>query len=102
MSMQSMPVDKEKLKTDLSAGDKVEVGRSDGQNLSFSVTSVDEQGIHGSGVHVPFNEIKSVSREEVSWWRTGLIGLGIAGVVVLLTSSKGGSGGSGGGGGGGW
>src|SRR5688572_8528990 len=73
MTMEPLSIDKEKLKNDLRPGDKVEISRRNGQHLEFNVSSIDEQGVHGSGIHIPYRDIKAISRETTSWWRTALV-----------------------------
>ncbi len=98
MTMQSMPTDEASLRRDLKPGDYVTVTRSGHSDLSFKVEGVDKEGIHGSGIHVPFKEVQGISREETSWWRTGLIAAAGAAAIVLLTTHKNSGGGGGGGG----
>lgn len=99
-TMEPLPVNSVQLQKEVRPGDHVSVTRSKGSPLQFDVVRVDKQGLHGSGIHVPYNDIQGVSREETSWWRTGLIALGVVAAGVLIISAS--KGGGGGGGGGGW
>jgi hypothetical protein len=93
-SMQSLPVEKADLQRELHPGDRVDVSKVDGRQLMFNVENIDKDGLHGPGINVPFGDIHSISREETSWWRTGLIVLGVvAGGVAVAAASKGSGGG---------
>ena len=98
-TMEKVP--KGNLQRSLHVGDTVEVNKIDGRQLQFNLDRIDKAGLHGEGVNVPFNEIRSVSREETSWWRTGLIALGVVagGALIAVAASSKKSGGSSGGGG---
>jgi hypothetical protein len=97
-TMEPLPSDKGHLQRDLHSGDTVEVNKVDGRRLHFDVERVDKDGLYGPGITVPFNEIRSINREETSWWRTGLIALGaVAGGVLIAMASSGKKSGGGGG-----
>lgn len=95
---QTLPPDRATLRKEISPGDQIDVHKTNGGRLMFTVDKIDQAGLHGEGVNLPYNQIQEVTREKISWWRTGLIALGgAAAAVVAISASKGGGGKSGGG-----
>lgn len=82
------------LRHELKEGDRVEITTSAGQQLRFTVQTVDDQGIHGGNQNIAFNDIQSVSRRQIAGGRTALLVLGI---VAAGAAAAGGGGGGGGG-----
>ena len=61
--------------------DIVEIEQKDGGSLSFEVTEVSNEGIHGSGVFVPYSEIQTISVSRESPARTALF---VAATIAVL------------------
>ena len=89
-ALQSINTDS--ARTDLKPGDTVEIHRNGGDTVLFKVEKVDDTGLHGGGFDVPYSDIKEIRRTQVSWWRTGLVGAGVAAVIVFMSGKKSGGG----------
>lgn len=85
-ALQSISTDS--ARTDIKAGDTVEIHRTGGDTVLFKVESVDDAGLHGGGFDVPYSDIKEIRRTQTSWWRTGLVGAGVAAVIVFLAGGS--------------
>lgn len=95
MTMKPLNVDPAQLSGTLRRGDKVEVVTSSGQDLKFAVDSVDDKGVQGGGQHIAYNDIRSISRNQVDVGRTALIALGVVAAGAAAAAGGGGGGGSG-------
>jgi hypothetical protein len=63
----------ETLRHSVKTEDMVEIEKKDGDSLSFEVTDVSKEGIHGSSEFVPYSEIQTISVTRASPGRTGLL-----------------------------
>jgi len=88
-TMQPLSTDHAQVQKEVQAGDEVNVSRTVGQPIQFKVVKIDDLGLHGAGVDVPYDDIKSVNREEISWWKTGFLGATVTAVAVLIASTLG-------------
>lgn len=59
------------LARSVGVGDEIEIIRHDGSKLEFEVTEVLPEGIGGSGVFVPYNDMQQVSRIQIDMVGTG-------------------------------
>jgi hypothetical protein len=98
-TMQPLAVDTMQLRQSLKVGDEIEVNTSNGQQLSFKLQRIDDNGLHGGGRDIEYGDIRSINRKQISVGRTALL---ILGVVALGAAAAGGGGGGGGSGGGGY
>jgi hypothetical protein len=94
MTTQPLTAEPTKLSQTLHPNDRVEVITKGGQTLKFKVETIDAAGLHGAGQNVAFDNIESISRQEIDTGRTTLIALGVA-AVAAVAASGGGGGGSG-------
>jgi len=94
MTVQPLSAERTQLSQTLHPNDRVEIVTTGGQRLKFKVEKVDEDGLHGAGQNVAYDDIQSISLEKISAGRTTLVALGIAAVAAL--AAGGGGGGSGG------
>lgn len=70
----------------VAVGDKVEIAKTDGTSLKLKVTEVSKAGIGGSGMFVPYAEIRRVLVSRENWIGTGL--LVVLGAGLLYTMEK--------------
>lgn len=94
MTTQPLSANRTQLSQTLHPNDRVEIVTTGGQRLKFKVEKIDEEGLHGAGQTVAYDDIQSISREKISAGRTTLIALGIA-AVAAVAAGGGGGGGSG-------
>jgi hypothetical protein len=95
MTMQPLNVDPAQLSGTLKRGDKVDVVTSSGQKLQFAIDSVDQNGLQGGGQRIAYNDIRSISRNQVDVGRTALIALGVVAAGAAAAAGGGGGGSSG-------
>ena len=94
MTVQPLSAERTQLSQTLHPNDRVEIVTTGGQRLKFKVEKIDDNGLHGAGQNVAYDDIQSISLEKISAGRTTLVALGIAAVAAL--AAGGGGGGSGG------
>ena len=90
MTVQPLSAERTQLSQTLHPNDRVEIVTTGGQRLKFKVEKIDENGLHGVGQNVAYDDIQSISLEKISAGRTTLIALGIAAVAALAAGSGGG------------
>jgi hypothetical protein len=93
MAMKPLSVDPAQLRGTLKRGDHVEVVTRSGQQLQFAIDSVDENGLQGGGQRVAYNDVSSISRNQIAVGRTTLIVLGVVAAGALAAGGGGGGGG---------
>src|SRR5262245_39162814 len=93
-TLQPLASQREQLVAELKKGDRVEVVTKDGQHLKFTIERVDEHGVSGASQKVVYEDIESISRQQVSAGRTALVVLGAAAAVAAVASGGGGGGSS--------
>jgi hypothetical protein len=91
MTAQPLSAERTQLSQTLHPNDRVEVVTTGGQRLKFKVEKIDENGLHGAGQNVAYDDIQSISREKIAAGRTALVALGIAAVGALAAGGGGGS-----------
>lgn len=77
----------QELARSVGVGDEIEIMRHDGSRLEFEVTEVSRDGIGGSGVFVPYNEMQQVSRIQENMVGTGLLVIVIVGLLYALAKN---------------
>jgi hypothetical protein len=92
-TLQPLSAERTQLSQTLHPNDRVEIVTTGGQRLKFNVEKIDENGVHGAGQNVAYDDIQSISLAKIDAGRTTLIALGIAAVAAVAV----GGGGSGGG-----
>jgi hypothetical protein len=70
----------------LKPGDRVIITTTSGAKHQFRVSSVHDEVIYGDHDSVPFNEIASVQRRELSEAKTTILVVVIAGAVAAIAS----------------
>jgi hypothetical protein len=95
MTMKPLSADPAQLRATLKHGDHVQVVTGNGEELKFAVDTVDENGLQGGGQRVAYNDIRSISRNQVAMGSTAAIVLGIVAVGALAAAGGGGGGGGG-------
>lgn len=91
-TLQPLAADSSRLAGTLKQGDEVQLVTTSGQTLRFAIEQVDEQGVHGAGQRVAYDEIQSISRKKISVGRTTLLALGVVAAGALAAGGGGGSG----------
>ncbi len=90
MTAQPLSAERTQLSQTLHPNDRVAIVTTSGQRLKFKVENIDENGLHGAGQNVAYDDIQSISLEKISAGRTTLIVLGAAAVAAVAASSGGG------------
>jgi hypothetical protein len=96
-TVQPLTVNPSQLSQTLKPGDKVEVVTSSGQQLKLKIDNVDANGLQGAGQRIAYNDIQSISRQQMDTSRTMWVVLGVvaAGAIAAAAGGGGGGGGSG-------
>jgi len=78
-------VDPLEARTELEPGQRVRIKTQAGQSMTFKVNSLTEDEIIGQEQRVPYADVSTLERRELSWWKT--LGLTFAGVGVASVVS---------------
>ncbi len=90
MTTQPLSAERTQLSQSLHPNDRVEIVTNGGQRLKFKVERIDENGLHGAGQDVAYDDIQSISLEKISAGRTALVALGAAAVAAVAAGGGGG------------
>lgn len=90
MTTQPLPADRTQLSQTLKPNDRVEIVTKGGENLKFKLEKIDENGLHGAGETVAYDDIQTIGLEKISAGRTTLIALGVAAVAAVAAGGGGG------------
>jgi protein involved in polysaccharide export with SLBB domain len=71
------------LATRIEPGDKVTITKSDGQEVKFKVTEVNNQGITGDGQYVAYADMREVLLTEYDSEKTTELVIGVAGTAAV-------------------
>jgi hypothetical protein len=83
-TMGSLPATPEQITKSVKVGDVVNVKQKNGWEEKFKVTSIKNNTLYGAHDKVPFNQIQTLQKQQVSTGKTVLLSAGIAGGVVIL------------------
>ena len=96
-TVQPLTLDPSHLSSTLKPGDKVQVVKSNGEQLDLKLDNVTASSLQGGGQTIAYNDIQSISRKEVDTSKTMWVVLGVvaAGAIAAAAGGGGGSGGNG-------
>lgn len=70
----------------VSSGDYLKITTQDGKTIEMEVKSLSEKTIIGDDITIPFNQIKSLEKREISVLKTAGLSLGIYSALAIVGS----------------